>query len=98
MAAERTCANCGAPLPETAPGKRCPRCLLRLAVEESGPGVSPEKTAVESPADISIEWAGMMIGRYKLLQEIGQGGFGVVFMAEQSEPVQRKVALKVIKA
>jgi hypothetical protein len=40
----------------------------------------------------------MVIGRYKLLQEIGEGGFGIVFMAEQTEPVQRKVALKIIKA
>jgi WD40 repeat protein len=39
-----------------------------------------------------------MIGRYKLLQKIGEGGFGVVYMAEQVEPVQRKVALKIIKA
>ena len=38
-----------------------------------------------------------MIGRYKLLQQIGEGGMGVVYMAEQTEPVQRKVALKVIK-
>ena len=39
----------------------------------------------------------MVIGRYKLLQEIGHGGFGTVFMAEQREPIVRKVALKVIK-
>lgn len=37
------------------------------------------------------------IGPYKLLQEIGEGGFGVVYMAEQSVPVRRKVALKIIK-
>src|SRR5215813_11469717 len=37
------------------------------------------------------------IGRYKLLQRIGEGGCGVVFMAEQEEPVRRRVALKVIK-
>ena len=37
------------------------------------------------------------IGRYKLLQQIGEGGCGVVFMAEQEEPIRRKVALKVIK-
>jgi serine/threonine protein kinase/tetratricopeptide (TPR) repeat protein len=36
-------------------------------------------------------------GRYKLLQLIGEGGFGVVFMAEQTQPVRRKVALKVLK-
>jgi len=38
-----------------------------------------------------------MIGRYRLLEKIGEGGFGVVYMAEQQEPVQRKVALKIIK-
>ena len=43
------------------------------------------------------EGPGMMIGPYKLLEQIGEGGFGVVFMAEQAQPVRRKVALKVIK-
>src|SRR4029077_7520794 len=41
---------------------------------------------------------GTMIGRYKLLEPIGEGGYGVVFMAEQTTPVQRRVALKIIKA
>ena len=40
---------------------------------------------------------GTVIGRYHLLQEIGRGGFGVVFMAEQREPVRRRVALKILK-
>ena len=43
------------------------------------------------------ERPGTQIGPYKLLQEIGEGGFGVVYMAEQQEPVRRKVALKIIK-
>ena len=43
------------------------------------------------------EGPGTTIGRYKLLQQIGEGGFGVVYMAEQLEPVRRKVALKIIK-
>jgi Flp pilus assembly protein TadD len=43
------------------------------------------------------EKPGTFIGRYKLLEQIGEGGFGVVFMAEQEEPVRRKVALKIIK-
>ncbi|MCI0537815.1 MAG: protein kinase [Verrucomicrobiales bacterium] len=43
------------------------------------------------------EQVGDRIGRYKLLQQIGEGGCGVVYMAEQSEPVKRRVALKVIK-
>jgi tetratricopeptide (TPR) repeat protein len=43
------------------------------------------------------ERVGAIIGRYKLLERIGEGGFGVVYMAEQQHPVRRKVALKVIK-
>ncbi len=43
------------------------------------------------------ERAGTVIGPYKLLQQIGEGGMGVVYMAEQQEPVRRKVALKIIK-
>jgi serine/threonine protein kinase/WD40 repeat protein/tetratricopeptide (TPR) repeat protein len=61
---------------------------------------------LESPArgpDVTIEQAvaerpGMVIGPYKLLEQIGAGGMGAVYMAEQTRPVQRKVALKVIKA
>ena len=40
---------------------------------------------------------GTVIGPYKLLEQIGEGGMGVVYMAEQTEPVRRKVALKIIK-
>jgi serine/threonine protein kinase/WD40 repeat protein len=63
-------------------------------------------TFMESPAVISqcetmpatpSQKPGDRIGRYKLLQQIGEGGCGVVYMAEQEEPVRRRVALKVIK-
>jgi hypothetical protein len=62
---------------------------------------------LESPAEAgamtvdqsaSPEGTGTVIGPYKLLQEIGEGGMGTVWMAEQTQPVQRKVALKIIKA
>jgi serine/threonine protein kinase len=43
------------------------------------------------------ETAGTTIGRYTLLQVIGEGGFGAVYLAEQREPVRRQVALKIIK-
>jgi serine/threonine-protein kinase len=43
------------------------------------------------------ERAGTVIGPYKLLEQIGEGGFGVVFMAEQEKPLPRKVALKILK-
>ena len=56
------------------------------------------------PAEIETELAqrkpgedGERIGHYKLLQQIGEGGFGVVWMAEQIEPVRRRVALKILK-
>lgn len=52
------------------------------------------------PATIGLsvgEKIGTSVGPYKLLQMIGEGGFGVVYMAEQSKPVRRKLALKVIK-
>jgi serine/threonine protein kinase len=52
--------------------------------------------ALES-ALLPEETPGVRIGNYKLLQKIGEGGFGVVWMAEQQEPVRRRVALKVIK-
>src|SRR5215475_5510162 len=61
-----------------------------------------DKPAVDGPATIKLdppidETAGTLVGRYKLLQKIGEGGMGVVYMAEQMEPVTRKVALKIIK-
>jgi serine/threonine protein kinase len=59
------------------------------------PAPAPVAT-VDGPA--VTERPGTVIGPYKLLQQIGEGGFGTVFMAEQTHPMQRKVALKVIKA
>ena len=49
------------------------------------------------PAAAIPEGPGTVIDRYKLLQAIGEGGFGVVYMAEQQEPVVRRVALKIVK-
>ena len=59
-----------------------------------GPDASPRPSQASAPPE---ETPGMLIGRYKLLQKIGEGGMGVVYMAEQDQPVRRKVALKVIK-
>ena len=62
-------------------------------------GVAGEENDAAAEDSVgAIEGAGSIIGRYKLLEEIGEGAFGVVFMAEQLEPVQRQVALKIIKA
>lgn len=55
----------------------------------AGAGVAPSGEHCENP--------GVRIGRYLLLEQIGEGGFGMVYMAEQQEPVRRRVALKIIK-
>jgi serine/threonine protein kinase/WD40 repeat protein len=57
----------------------------------------PDRVATLLSEDRLTEKPGDRIGRYKLLQQIGEGGCGVVYMAEQEEPVRRRVALKVIK-
>jgi WD40 repeat protein/serine/threonine protein kinase len=67
-------------------------------MEESPAGSAFALDDSAIPADLSDDEAiGDRIGRYKLLQKVGEGGCGVVYMAEQEEPVRRRVALKVIK-
>jgi WD40 repeat protein/serine/threonine protein kinase len=55
------------------------------------------RAVLTAPMPPLSEGPGTRIGPYKLLQQIGEGGMGVVYMAEQEEPVRRKVALKIIK-
>jgi serine/threonine protein kinase/WD40 repeat protein len=55
------------------------------------------KSAIARPITPVTEKPGGRIGQYKLLQQLGEGGCGVVYMAEQQEPVRRRVALKIIK-
>src|SRR5204863_4458566 len=56
-----------------------------------------KNTLAVPPVTLLTEKPGDRIGRYKLLEQIGEGGCGVVYVAEQEEPVRRRVALKVIK-
>ena len=51
-----------------------------------------------TPTTPAFEGAGDRVGPYRLLERIGEGGMGIVYMAEQTEPVRRRVALKLIKA
>jgi hypothetical protein len=92
MFTARLCSKCGAPLLADTPEGNCPNCLMRLVVAAAPAAADPPTVLV--PA---LEQAGDRIGRYKLLQKIGEGGRGTVYMAEQEEPVRRRVALKVIK-
>jgi serine/threonine-protein kinase len=63
----------------------------------TGAFVSPRGNGAERIETSPLEGPGTVIGPYKLLEEIGEGGMGVVYMAEQTQPVRRKVALKIIK-
>jgi serine/threonine-protein kinase len=69
--------------------------LLDAHFEASGPLDRAAVATIDMPP--VAEPPGTQIGPYKLLQQIGEGGFGVVYMAEQTKPVRRKVALKIIK-
>jgi serine/threonine protein kinase/WD40 repeat protein len=98
----RICPGCGTPLAADAPAGLCLVCLLKTDLAtKPGAEVDPGDPAATRRSTIAVtpitEAAGTVIGRYKLLQQIGEGGCGVVYMAEQAEPVRRRVALKVIK-
>ena len=87
------------------PGLRQEVESLLAAAERAGTFLEAPATEVaaglreaQQSAGVPLtEKPGDRIGRYKLLEQIGEGGFGVVWMAEQEEPVRRRVALKVIK-
>ena len=71
---------------------------------ENGERAGPETAdifpvrAAGSPTIAGLrEQIGTMVGPYKILQEIGEGGFGFVYMAQQTAPIKRKVALKIVK-
>jgi tetratricopeptide (TPR) repeat protein len=64
-------------------------------LESPAPGLSTQTPRLDVPS--ATEQSGSVIGPYRLLEEIGEGGMGTVYMAQQTEPVLRQVALKLIK-
>src|SRR5262245_2434344 len=77
--------------------KRIERLLAQHehAGDSLGPGPQTAQPTMHEPAS---ERPGVMIGPHKLLEPIGEGGMGAVWMAQQSEPIKRLVAVKLIKA
>jgi WD40 repeat protein/serine/threonine protein kinase len=89
MAQENHCPQCGAEMPPDAPEGLCPKCLMKA--------VQQDNTEVTLDGSHQIEGPGTKIGHYELMELIGEGGMGLVYLAEQKEPVKRRVALKIIK-
>jgi len=81
--------NAPAPAPEAPP-----REPYAAPGQPAKAGTPNSTVRINLPAE---ETLGAMIGRYKLLEKVGEGGFGAVYVAEQREPVKRRVALKIIK-
>ncbi len=88
-----TCPHCGAPFVlEESQADTCPRCLLSLGLP-----ADPDAAEEEPPSLDALEAIGEHMGPYEILDVIGEGGMGVVYLAQQTEPIRRQVAVKLIK-
>ncbi|MDB6025247.1 MAG: pknB 19 [Verrucomicrobiales bacterium] len=90
------CPKCDAPLTANISGHLCLRCLLGFGLKEASPGESTTEAEVYSTAAFPTALM-EKFGHYRIIEKIGEGGCGVVYRAEQLEPVRREVAIKVIK-
>jgi serine/threonine protein kinase/tetratricopeptide (TPR) repeat protein len=77
--------------------RRLDALLAAHEQEDALPGTPLDSSELRAGVEPPDEFIGRMIARYKLLEKIGEGGCGVVYVAEQTEPVRRRVALKLIK-
>src|SRR5262245_33737106 len=78
--------------------RRRVEALLRRYAESAGPLDRPAGGPGATTAELPAERPGALIGPYKLLEQVGEGGMGTVWMVQQTEPVKRLVAVKLIKA
>lgn len=87
------CPNCGAILPPDVSEEQCPSCLMQLALttaEHLDDALSDERVA------LGLE--GAIDGPYTIVRRLGEGGMGVVYLAEQTRPIRRFVVIKIARA
>jgi WD40 repeat protein len=89
MPGQPLCSHCGAPLTADVPGGLCLRCLLTFGLQHESESEAEECPPAGDLADTFPD--------YQILQQIGEGGCGVVYRALQTHPLRREVAIKVIK-
>ncbi len=78
--------------PEVTDAGSCPRCLIAIGLGDAPMAASEDAFSIES-----LEAVGERFGPYEILDVLGEGGMGVVYLAQQAEPIRRQVALKLIK-
>ena len=89
------CPHCEAELGSGDPAGLCPNCLIQGAFDSSVGGM--DEFAAQTIDTATTPAGDYDFGRYQIVRPLGEGGMGTVYLAEQREPIRRRVALKVVK-
>src|SRR5262245_51081394 len=99
MALQSNCSKCGMALKFSAgagSGRLCLHCLLEFGLKDAEAEQTPDLPA-EDKTNAELAMLSGTFDRYRVIEKLGEGGCGVVYLAEQLAPVRREVAIKIIK-